>query len=110
MRQRDVGRDGGVGQVAFVILLRPAVHALEDSISGLKAADAGRTGDMSVHVLRDSISGLKAADAGRTELYGVNPQFDSRKSWIAGTPRPAPFYRLEPSALPSLVLTKKRRR
>jgi len=68
MPQRDVGRDGGVGRMAFVILMRPIVYALQASISGLKVGAAGRTRDMSVHVLRDSISGLKAAAAGRTEL------------------------------------------
>src|SRR5580700_8342866 len=75
MPQRDVGRDGGVGRMAFVILMRPIVYALQASISGLKVGAVGRTRDMSVHVLRVSISGLKAAAAGRTELYGINPQF-----------------------------------
>jgi hypothetical protein len=60
MPRGDVGRDGGVGQVAFVIVCdQPCVPGRTAS-GGLRGGAACRSRDMSVHVLRASISGLKA--------------------------------------------------
>jgi hypothetical protein len=53
--QRDVAQDGGVGQVAFVILSRPTARALLDGIWDQKDNVAGQIKDLSVRALRDSI-------------------------------------------------------
>ena len=67
MPQRDVGRDGGVGQPAFAILMRPIVPVQLASIWGLKGGAAIQIMDMSVHVLRGSISDLSTIAAYRAE-------------------------------------------